>query len=40
MAKNKTVETEAEVEAFLIPGITIKTFEPGEETAAESWLAV
>ncbi|MCB1439699.1 MAG: STAS/SEC14 domain-containing protein [Nitratireductor sp.] len=30
----------AEVEAFLIPGITIKTFEPGEETAAESWLAV
>jgi hypothetical protein len=33
------VRTIAEVEAWFIPGLEMKGFEPGERAAAEAWLA-
>jgi len=33
------IRAAAEVEGAVIPGLDIKSFEPGEEAAAEAWLA-
>ncbi|MEL6914911.1 MAG: STAS/SEC14 domain-containing protein [Pseudomonadota bacterium] len=33
------IRTAAEIEGAVIPGLDIKAFEPGEDAAAEAWLA-
>ena len=39
IAEKKWLRTVGEIEGALIPGLEIKGFEPGEEAAAEAWLA-
>ncbi len=38
VADQAWLRTAAEVEGALIPGLDIRTFEPGQEDAATSWL--
>jgi hypothetical protein len=39
IADKQWLRTVSEIEGALIPGLKIKGFEPGEEAAAEAWLA-
>ncbi len=39
IAGQSWIRNASEIEGALIPGIDIKAFEPGDEAAAEAWLA-
>lgn len=39
IADTSWIRTLSEIEGALIPGFEIKSFEPGQETAAEEWLS-
>ena len=39
VADRKWLQTAGEIEGILIPGLTIRGFDPDQESIAESWLA-
>ena len=39
LADQSWIKVISEIEGALIPGLKIKAFDPGEEAAAEAWLA-